>query len=108
MTRPNIPAALSFDSRGINNASAEYCPRLFTIAPGHKNDPQAQALGHAFAAVPALLEALEHALPGLESDVLYCERHPHLNGLDQEACLAHKRARIAKARDALIAAGYQF
>lgn len=67
MTRPNIPAALSFDSRGINNSSAEYCPRLFTITPGRTNDPQTQALGHAFAAVPALLEALEHALPGLES-----------------------------------------
>lgn len=82
MTRPNIPARLSFDSRGINNASADYCPRLFTIAPGHANDQQTQALGYAFAAVPALLEALEHLAN------------------DQEVGFI--------ARSALIAAGYQF
>lgn len=78
------------------------------IADCSDYSPANTANARAIAAVPALLEALEHALPGLESDLLYCERHPQLDGLNQEACLAHKRSRITKARAALIAAGYQF
>ncbi len=61
MKRPQIPAALSFDGCGINNASAEYCPRILTIPQVMRDDPQIKALGQAAAALPALLEALELA-----------------------------------------------
>jgi len=59
MKRPQIPAALSFDGCGINNASAEYCPRILTIPQNLRDDPQIKALGKAAAALPVLLEALE-------------------------------------------------
>ena len=100
MTRPNIPTTLSFDGRGINNASAEYCPRLFTIAPGHTNDEQAQALGRAFAAVPALLEALEIVDEAFSKLPDYGEAFTRPNGWSVQP--------LAKVRSALIAAGYQF
>lgn len=87
MTRPNIPAALSFDSRGINDASSEYSPRLFSITPGRTNDPQTQALGHALAAVPALLEALETIHANAAESPEWIRRHTV---------------------SALISAGYQF
>jgi len=58
MKRPQIPAALSFDGCGINNASAEYCPRILTIPQNLRDDPRTKALGKAAAALPALLEAL--------------------------------------------------
>ena len=98
MKRPDIPAALSFDSRGINDASREYAPRLFSITLGRTNDPQMQALGHAFAAVPALLEALETLLARSQK---HLPQNADNNGLTN--CDA-----IAKARSALTAAGYQF
>jgi hypothetical protein len=96
MTLPNIPARLSFDSRGINNASAPFCPRLFTIAPGHTNDPQTQALGHAFAAVPALLEALEAMLEA------YAPFHQH--SVDHKGGEEGLHSAVRKARSALTAA----
>lgn len=98
MTRPNIPAALSFDSRGINDASGEYAPRLFTITPGRTNDPQMQALGHAFSAVPALLEALEALLARSQKHLPQNADHDGLKNCEA----------LAKARSALTAAGYQF
>lgn len=98
MKRPNIPSALSFDSRGINDASCEYAPRLFSITPGRTNDPQMQALGHAFSAVPAVLEALEALLERSQKHLPQNADHEGLTNCDA----------IAKARSALTAAGYQF
>jgi|APGre2960657404_1045060.scaffolds.fasta_scaffold241531_2 hypothetical protein len=97
MKRPQIPAALSFDGCGINNASAEYCPRILTIPQAMRDDQQIKALGQATAALPALLEALE----GLLSRVSSLDQSATHDGLQN--CDA-----IANARSALIAAGYQF
>lgn len=59
MNRPDIPAPLSFDSRGINDKSSKYCDRLFTLTFDRVNDPRCQALGKALAALPDLMAALE-------------------------------------------------
>ena len=60
------------------------------------------------AAAPAMAEALEAALVGLESDILYCERHPDSHSTTHEGMLAHKRKRLNDAKAALILAGYEF
>lgn len=96
MKLPQIPAALSFDGCGINNASAEYCPRILTIPQALRDDPQIKALGKATAALPALLEALE---------LLVKDSGRSLDELDSDIS-SHKP--IIMAYSALIAAGYQF
>jgi hypothetical protein len=60
------------------------------------------------AAAPAMAEALEAALVGLESDILYCERHPDSHSTTHEGMLAHKRKRLNDAKAALTLAGYEF
>ena len=69
---------------------------------------EAKANARAISAVPDLLEALEAALPGLESDILYCERHPNDHVPTADAMLAHKKQRLQQACSALIKAGYTF
>lgn len=98
MKRPNIPSALSFDFRGINDASDEFKPRLFTLTSSRVNDPRCQSLGKAFAAVPALLEALEHLHRLASVQINQSATHAGLENCDA----------LAKARSALVAAGYQF
>lgn len=60
------------------------------------------------AAAPVMAEALEAALVGLESDILYCERHPDSHRTTHEGMLAHKRKRLNDAKAALTLAGYEF
>lgn len=111
MKRPNITPGPWYLGKRAGAKRAIYGDKGAEVAlpfDFFMEDEEALANARAIAAVPALLEALENALPGLESDLLYCERHPQLDGLNQEACLAHKRARIDKARSALTSAGYQF
>jgi len=92
MKRPQIPAALSFDGCGINNASAEYCPRILTIPQAMRDDPQIKALGQAAAALPALLAALESALDLIAELNEGGAENPEENEI----------------RDALTLAGYEF
>lgn len=96
MKRPQIPAALSFDGCGINNASAEYCPRILTIPQNLRDDPQIKALGKAVEALPALLEALEALLTSHK-----------LTSPPPRAYIQHYDAQ-EKARAALTLAGYEF
>lgn len=106
MKRPNITPS-PWEQSDTSIIAGDICIAVIESDGGYEAEPEVQkANAQAIAAVPELLEALEHALPGLESDLLYCERNPQLVGLDQEACLAHKRGRIAKARAALTKAGY--
>lgn len=97
MNRPDIPAPLSFDSRGINDRSDKYANRLFTLTFDRVNDPRCQALGKALAALPDLLAALERVL----------SRSPHI---DQSA--THEGLEncdmLAACRAALLKAGYTF
>lgn len=53
---PNIPYALAFDGRGINDGTDPYKPRLLTMS----NTCPAE-LARACAALPQLLQALETA-----------------------------------------------
>ena len=69
---------------------------------------QDQANARLIAAAPAMAEALEAALVGLESDILYCERHPDSHRTTHEGMLAHKRKRLNDAKAALTLAGYEF
>ncbi len=71
-------------------------------------EEEARANAKCIAAAPAMAEALEAALVGLESDILYCERHPDSHRTTHEGMLAHKRKRLNDAKAALTLAGYEF
>jgi len=93
MNRPDIPAPLSFDSRGINDRSDEHASRLFTLTPARVNDPRCQALGRTFAALPDLLAALERVLscsPCIDQSATHV-------GLENCSMLAACRAALLKA-----------
>lgn len=93
---PNIPNALTFDGRGVNDGTDPYKPRLLTMS--HTCTPE---LARACAALPQLLQALE-SVPELPDDY-----HPH-NPDAIEAFVDALRQWQETQRAALTAAGYTF
>lgn len=107
MTRPNItpgPWHVSslyqiWDETGdIKIAETCELPRVYIAGAMRPNSEQETANSKAIAAVPALLEALEKLLLRSQKHLPQNADHDGLTNCDA----------IAKARSALIAAGYQF
>lgn len=104
MKRPNITPGEWTQNADTVWRSTRGKTHPVVVQPNHSAQSIADA--RAIAALPDLLEALERSLAGLESDVLYCERHPDPHQTTHEGMLAHKRQRLANAKAALVKAGY--
>ena len=64
---------LSYDGKGINEASASFCPRIATFT----SEDDAKAFGHLFESSPDVLQALQELLNRCESHG--CEKwFPHV------------------------------
>lgn len=99
---PNVPHALSFDGRGVNDGTIPYKPRLLTMS--HTCPPE---LARACAALPQLLQALEYAHRCASAAVLDANPSGELEPGDSATLDAATLERDTY-RAALTAAGYTF